>query len=263
MALSLQSLTIETKRKRQILKNVSFELNVGEVIGVTGESGVGKTVMIKAILGMLERELCLRGDVVIDGESIGTWNSRTHRAQCGSLIGFVPQLPMTAFDPRLEIGKQLMETYRYKLNLSNKESLALVQKTLTQVNLKEPKSVLASRPFELSGGMLQRVAISFLLGLSPKYILADEPTAALDVVNRERVLQLLIDFRKDSGTLFVSHDFQALNMLCDKILVLTSGGYEWYDNFSDMCAYPKGEWTQKFVQINSRKGEMAFTWKDL
>lgn len=255
----IDSLKAKTNKGQILLEQVSIKLNKGEIIGITGQSGAGKTTLIKSILKMNPKNINIKGSAYLDECSL----FETKENYCGIKIGFVPQLPMTAFDNRLKIGNQLIETYKYKLGLSKKQSKELAIKTLKLVNLVDTKRIMNSKPNELSGGMLQRVAFSYLLGLKPKYVLADEPTAALDESNRDLIIKLLKRISKNSGIILVSHDTKALEELSNKIVVLNKGKSEYYSCFENLIKTPIGKWSKEFaIQYNINK-KLEEKWKHL
>ncbi len=263
MALKVDNLHISTKEGKKVLENISFSLNIGEVIGVTGRSGAGKSTLIKALLGMTSSNLIQKGKITVDNIEMGDISRKKQRQLCGSILGFIPQLPMTAFDPRIKIRTQLIETYKYKLDISTSECENLAKDTLRKVNLTDVERILNSKPSELSGGMLQRIAFSYLLGLSPKYILADEPTAALDKDNGNLIVKLLNSIRENTGALFISHDIAALKKLCDRIIILDNDGCEYYNSFSELETEPQGIWSDEFIKKHHTYGKEEFLWKEL
>lgn len=209
--LKIEQLDVKERSGRYLLKDISMEIPAGRVIGLTGKSGSGKTTLLRSILGMLHTSCHIdAGKILLDDIDLSHLSRKSHRELCGKKLGFIPQNPMTAFDSRLKIGYQMRETFVNRLHLNTSEATDLAKEKLVSVNLKDTDRILGAYPSELSGGMLQRVAAAILLGMSPDYVLADEPTAALDEENRDLLLLIMQEQMKDKGILFVSHDVAAL-----------------------------------------------------
>ena len=190
--LEVQNLSVTARNGAQLLKQISFQIEIGEAVGLTGQSGAGKTTLLKALLGILSGGCQVSGGTIqVDGQSLWALSPRKRRELCGTTLGFIPQNPMTAFDPRLKLGRQMEETLRLRTGVSGKEVVEQAEALLAELGLSQPRRVLDSYPAQLSGGMLQRAAAALLMALHPKYILADEPTSALDAENRTLLLELL------------------------------------------------------------------------
>ena len=215
--LKIEQLDVKERSGRYLLKDISMEIPAGRVIGLTGKSGSGKTTLLRSILGMLHTSCHIdAGKILLDDIDLSHLSRKSHRELCGKKLGFIPQNPMTAFDSRLKIGYQMRETFVNRLHLNTSEATDLAKEKLVSVNLKDTDRI-------LGGGMLQRVAAAILLGMSPDYVLADEPTAALDEENRDLLLLIMQEQMKDKGILFVSHDVAALKNLCQNVYVLGAG----------------------------------------
>ena len=261
--LEIEHFKITTHKGNDILKDITFSIKKGQIVGLTGESGAGKTTIIKAIIGMLDPKFKTEGALKIDSQSLSKLSNKHRRYLCGTTIGFIPQIPMTAFDPRLTIKNQLCETFRYKLKCTQMEAIKLSIKCLKKVNLNDTERILKSKPGNLSGGMLQRISFAFQMGLNPEYILADEPTSALDKQNSDIILDLLQEQKKSSGILFVSHDYAALEKICDKMIVISQKKSSSYDSFEELIQIPKIDWTRKFVEHHQSPQKGGFVWKEL
>ena len=171
--LEVQNLSVTARNGAQLLKQISFQLETGEAVGLTGQSGAGKTTLLKALLGILSGGCQVSGGTIqVDGQSLWALSPRKRRELCGTTLGFIPQNPMTAFDPRLKLGRQMEETLRLRTGVSGKTSLERAETLLADLGLSQPRRVLNSYPAQLSGGMLQRAAAALLLALHPRYILA-------------------------------------------------------------------------------------------
>jgi len=262
--LKIDQLSVKEKSGRFLLNQVSIDIPSGTIIGLTGHSGSGKTTLLRSIFGMLHKECQIKdGKILIDDTDVRYLSRREHRNLCGKRIGFVPQNPMTAFDSRLKIGYQIQETFQRQLQLNQSSATLLAKEKLNLVNLKDTQRVLNAYPGELSGGMLQRVAVAILLGMSPDYILADEPTAALDEENRNLLLDVLQMQMQDKGILFVSHDVDALQKLCDTVYVLGAGKVIEQGNMNQLLAKPQTDWMKQFASLSKQESRGEWEWENL
>lgn len=241
--LKIEQLDVKERSGRYLLKDISMEIPAGQIIGLTGHSGSGKTTLLRSIFGMLHTSCHIdAGKILLDDVDLSHLSRKSHRELCGKKLGFIPQNPMTAFDSRLKIGFQIRETFTNRLQMSSNEAMALAREKLAAVNLKDTERVLGAYPSELSGGMLQRVAAAILLGMSPDYILADEPTAALDEENRDLLLQIMQKQMEGKGILFVSHDVAALKTLCQNVYVLGNGKMIEHGTMKMLLENPQTDW---------------------
>lgn len=261
--LEVKNIVVEGKNHAKLLDGVSFCLKPGEAVGLTGQSGAGKTTLIKTVMGILDRTCRMNaGCMRVDEVDIGVLPLAKRRELCGTTLGFIPQNPMTAFDSRMKIGRQMTETLCIRLNLSQKKAVELATETLSALNLTDTNRVMQSYPAELSGGMLQRVSMAILLGLKPKYILADEPTSALDETNRALLLELLEQQVKETGILMISHDVAALSSLCKNVLVMEHGKITEMGKMEKLLLSPKREWTKQFAAANTKQDRRRWMWKE-
>ena len=262
--LEVKHLTIRSKEGRPLVRDISFTLIPGEPLGLTGASGSGKTTIIKAVMGILPYGCTIEeGEILLDGQSLERLSARKRREYCGTVLGFIPQSPMTAFDPHMKIGAQMVQTFRLRLNLQKDKAMTLAREQLLAVNLEDVERILDAFPGQLSGGMLQRVAMACLGWLAPRYILADEPTSALDEENRDHLLTLLRETYCSAGILFVSHDVSALKMLCRETMILEQGAMIKQQNTEALFAHPQQAWTQAFVHAAETRKGGDWSWKAL
>ena len=259
--IEIKNLSVTGKNQVGLLHNIEFCLSVDDTIALTGGSGAGKTTLIKAIMGILD-DTCsiVSGDILLDGKSIIDMSAKQRRMLCGTTIGFIPQNPMTAFDSQYKIGKQMIETFRMRLNLNKNDALSLVSDVLTKVNLMDIDRIISSYPSQLSGGMLQRITMAILWGLKPKYILADEPTSALDEENRNLLIELLLDYPEKCGIIFLSHDAVAIQRLCANTMIMEAGMIIEKAPTMEIFQTPKAEWTKRFVQSSSLNKGGEWEW---
>lgn len=243
-----------------LLHDVSFSLKPGQCLGLTGASGSGKTTLLKTIMGVLPPGCRLSsGTLLLDGTELQKLTVNKRRNYCGTVLGFIPQNPMTAFDPADRIGVQMCETFHLRLGKDMKSARQIADQLLREVNLEDTARILDAYPQQLSGGMLQRVAMALLAGLSPQYILADEPTSALDEENRNHLLHLLKTRYRSAGILFISHDVEALHTLCPETMVMDHGTIVERQPTEQLFLKPIQPWTQAFAEaVRQRKGGTGY-----
>ncbi len=210
----------------RVVDNVSLDIRRGEVHGLIGESGSGKTQTAWSVLRLLPAggEI-LQGSVRFDGENLSRVPDAKMRDIRGGRIAYIPQEPMSNLDPSFTIGSQLTEPMRIKLGVSKTEAKARALKLLGQVGIPDPERTFASYPHELSGGMAQRVLIADAVSCEPELVIADEPTTALDVTIQAEILDLLRELQRELGVtiLIVTHNFGVVADLCDRVSVMQKG----------------------------------------
>jgi len=206
---------------------VSFEIERGEVLGLVGESGCGKTLTGLALLGLLPRPRgrITGGAVRLDGSDLTTLAEPERRAIRGRRMAMIFQDPMTSLNPYLRIGEQLIEGAVWQGSSTRREALQRAEALLARVGIPDARSRLRSFPHELSGGMRQRAMIAMALLAEPDLLIADEPTTALDVTIQAQILALLAALRAERGMsmLLITHDLGVVAGLCDRVLVMYAG----------------------------------------
>ncbi len=214
------------RRHTPILRGVSLDIAPGEVHGLVGESGAGKTMIGKVILGIQpSRAVVTGGSVRFGGRDITHLPERERRRLMGRGLGLIPQDPMTSLNPAGRIGGQIADVLRLHLGMDRAAARARALELLNDVHIREPERVLRRYPHELSGGMRQRVLIAIAFACRPKLIVADEPTTALDVTVQRQVLALIKEMQAQDGAsiLFVTHDLGVVAKTCDRVTVLHGG----------------------------------------
>jgi peptide/nickel transport system ATP-binding protein len=209
------------------IDGVSFSLCKGEVLGLVGESGCGKTLTGRSIIRLLpSRRMAIRGGAVyLNGEDITKFKEAQMQKVRGRIVGMIFQNPTSHLDPVMTVGRQIAESLRFHEGLPPKESLARTVDLLRQVDIPDPTIRLRSFPHEFSGGMCQRVMIAMTLACRPKILIADEPTTALDVTVQAQILRLLLDLRKQKGLsmILITHDLGVIAQTCDTVAVMYAG----------------------------------------
>ncbi|SDQ31016.1 dipeptide/oligopeptide/nickel ABC transporter permease/ATP-binding protein [Microbacterium sp. cf332] len=212
----------------QVVHGVSLDIRKGEVHGLIGESGSGKTQTAFGVLGLLPRGgRVTGGSITYEGIELADASDRVYAGVRGKRIGYIPQEPMSNLDPSFTIGSQLVEPLRKTLGLSKKEATERSLDLLARVGIPQPQRTFDAYPFEVSGGMAQRVLIAGAVSTDPDLIIADEPTTALDVTVQAEVLDLLRDLQaeRQMAMLLVTHNFGVVADLCDRVTVMQNGRF--------------------------------------
>ena len=205
---------------------VSFTLSRGETLGVVGESGSGKSMMAKSLIRLFEANARIEeGSIEFEGRDVLSFGKKELRDYRGRDIGMIFQDPMTSLDPVFKVGQQMTENLRIHRNMSKAEAREVAIAALRSVNIPNPEARFNSYPFELSGGMCQRVIIAMALCCNAKVILADEPTTALDVTVQAQVLHLLKELQRTNniGLMIITHNLGVVWDVCDRAMVMYAG----------------------------------------
>ncbi|WP_050183456.1 ABC transporter ATP-binding protein [Domibacillus robiginosus] len=217
----------EAGRTKPLVQNISFNLYKGEMTALAGPSGCGKSVTAHAIAGMLSNNCVIsNGYICYEGQTITSGDEASWRKLRGREIALLIQHSINGLDPIRTVKKQMLETLNQTKKRPKKEAAAYLYSLLEQVGFDEPEFILSAYPFELSGGMRQRVLLAMMLSLEPKILIADEPTTALDVINKEKVLTLLKNLQYELGltVLLISHDHDSIDLFADHVIQMKEGG---------------------------------------
>lgn len=240
---------ISYKGKR-VVHDVSFSVEKGEILGIVGESGSGKSTLIKAAMGLLGKDgLVTRGDIWYKGMDLPDLKPREMRKLCGPELGMIFQTAGSSFCPIRTVRAQLHEfmTEHKKIKADVFENQA--KELLEKFGFEDPKRVLDSYPFELSGGMQQRVGIAAAMLLNPKILMADEPTSALDVTVQKQVVEEMLMVRETFGTsiVLVTHNMGVIRAMADKVLILHEGEIMEYGVTEEVFEHPESVYTKKLL----------------
>lgn len=241
----------------QILQNISFSIQPGEIIGIVGESGCGKSTLIRTILQMsYPHETITDGSILFNEEDMMHLKAEKLRKIMGSEIGVVFQNPGSTLNPTRKIGTQFVETLQTHKKISRKEALEKAIDMLRKMELRDCECLLESYPFELSGGMKQRVAIALAMVLEPKLLVADEPTSALDVTVQKQVIDEMMKLRDTFGTsiLIVTHSMGVVSYMVDKVAVMYKGVIVEYGKKDQVLNHPVHEYTVKLMAAKPQLG---------
>lgn len=255
--LQVRDLHVQVKTKNgaaTLVEDINFELKRGEVLGLVGESGCGKTVTSMSILQLLnQKTTTIEGSILLQGRELNGLGENGMREVRGKDIAFIMQNPMNAFTPVFTIGHQFIETIRSHTKWNKKQATELAIEAMHHVNLPDPSKLLKHYPFQLSGGMLQRVMIAMAACLHPAVIIADEPTTALDVNNQKKVLQHLDQIRSEYGSsiLLISHDLGVIAEMADEVAVMQNGRIVEKAGVFQLFDEPQHEYTKKLLNARS------------
>ncbi len=241
------------KTSKKLVEDVSFEVHLGECLGILGESGSGKSMTVKSVLGLLDKNFKISGNAVFDGQDLLAASKEELRKIRGSRITMVLQNPMTCFDPLYRIGKQMAETFATHTNWNAGEIRTHSLEILEQMRIRGGEEVLEKYPHQLSGGMLQRIMIGIAMALQPELLIADEPTTAIDAITQYEILEEFIRIKKQKNTamLFITHDLGAISKVADRILVMNSGQVVDSGSFEHILTHAQDPYTRMLVEKRS------------
>lgn len=226
---------------------VSFNLERGKTMGLVGESGSGKSVTASSIIRLLPRNTgrIVGGEIEFDGRNVLTLDKKSLMEYRGRDVSMIFQDPMTSLDPVFKIGDQMVEMILAHQDVSKDEARNIAVDALKKVGIPNPESRMNSYPYELSGGMCQRVIIAMAISSKPKLVIADEPTTALDVTVQAQVLDLLKEMQKqqDTAILLITHNLGVVWDMCDTVMVMYAGKTVEYTTAKRLYAEPRHPYT--------------------
>ncbi|PTL39311.1 ABC transporter ATP-binding protein [Alkalicoccus saliphilus] len=238
--------------------DVSFHIEAGEVLGVVGESGCGKSVTSLSIMGLVPNppgkivggEIIYRSEKTNSEEDLVTINRKKMRGIRGNQLSMIFQEPMTSLDPLFKIGFQITEGLRKHRKLSKKEAHKKAVEMLQLVGIPRPHEIVNEYPHQLSGGMRQRVMIAIAMSSDPEVLIADEPTTALDVTIQAQILELMKRLNEEKGTaiLLITHDLGVVAEICDRVVVMYSGKVVEQGSVRTILKDPKHPYTQGLIR---------------
>ena len=254
--LKVENLNVTLHHRRaskKLVENVSFEVRPGECLGILGESGSGKSMTVKSVLGLLDKNFQVSGSAIFDGQDLLKESKEELRRLRGSRITMVLQNPMTCFDPLYRIGNQMAETFATHTSWNAQEIRTRSLEILEQMRIRNGEEVLEKYPHQLSGGMLQRIMIGIAMALQPELLIADEPTTAIDAITQYEILEEFIRIKKQKNTaiLFITHDLGAISRVADRILVMNSGHVVDSGSFDHILKHADDPYTRMLVEKRS------------
>jgi len=260
--LEVRNLTVEIPTRRELLvpvDDVSFTIAPGEILGLVGESGAGKSLTGAAVIGLLEPPGHIAGgEIYLDGRRIDNLSYGEIRKIRGAEIGMIFQDPLTSLNPVYTIGRQLIETIQTHQSLSRPQAKARAIELLLEVGIPAAAERFNEYPHQFSGGMRQRVVIALALANNPKLIIADEPTTALDVSVQAQIINLLkrLVADHDAAVMLISHDMGVIAETCDRVAVMYAGRFVEIGEVRNVVETPNHPYTQGLMSSIPRVGEI-------
>lgn len=260
LMIEIKDLCVEFETEKGMLKalrGVDFQVHPGEILGIVGESGSGKSVTATSMMGLLPKQVIKSGEILIDGTSVLSLSRNELSKLRGNKISMIFQEPGRSFDPLYSIGKTFSETLlRANPSLSKEDCNKRTVELLKEVGIPNPEERLNNFPHQFSGGQLQRVMIALAVAAKPSYLIADEPTTALDVTIQERIVRLLKDMKEkyNLAVIFITHDLSLIQCIADKILVMYSGLVLEYGKTSEVLSQPLHPYTKGLLASIPRPG---------
>ena len=235
----------------QAVRGVSLYVDAGEFIGIIGESGCGKSVSMMSVMQLLADNAAVRADAILfDGMDLQKQSRKQMRKLLGSSIGMIFQDPMTSLNPLYTIGNQLMEPLRQHQRMKRAAARARALEMLRLVGINEPEKRLKQYPHELSGGMRQRVMIAIAMCCTPKLLIADEPTTALDVTIQAQIMELMAELkdRFSTATILITHDLGVIASVCSRVMVMYGGKIMEEGSVEDIFYAPGHPYTEGLLR---------------
>lgn len=253
--LQVEGLSVAVRGGPPLLRDVSLTVQAGEVRALVGESGAGKSMIGKAVLGVLPRGIEQTGGRIhLQGAPLERLKPAVRRQTVAAAASLIPQDPLTALNPSRRIGGQITDRLVRRLGWTSSDAQKRALELLDRVRIRDPQRVMASYPHELSGGMRQRVLIAAAFAPRPRLIVADEPTTALDVTVQKQILQLIRELQAETGTavLFVTHDMGVVAKISQTVTVLFSGKVMESAPTAQLLAHPQHPYTRALIAATPR-----------
>lgn len=257
--LSIRNLTVDLPKggdRPHAVTNLSVEIGAKEILCIVGESGSGKSITSLATMGLLPKALKpSSGEILFEGRDVLKLSAKDHAALRGTRMGMIFQEPMSALNPCYTVGEQIEEVFRAHTKMTRAEQRARTLALLEEVRLPEPQRLYHAYPHQLSGGQRQRIVIAMALAMEPRLLIADEPTTALDVTTQAQILDLFKELRdkRDAGLLFVTHDFDVVAEIADRVLVMQKGVVVEQGSVDDVLNRPSHPYTQRLIDAVPRR----------
>lgn len=256
---NLETTFTRDKQEIKILHGVNFHLQKGEVLGLVGESGCGKSLTSLSIMRLFQGTTgkITNGSILFDGVDLTKLSESDIREKRGKQMAMIFQEPMTSLNPVMRIGRQLTETIEMHLRLSKAEAKQHAINMLKNVGIGRADEIIQEYPHQLSGGMRQRVMIAMAMACNPNLLIADEPTTALDVTIQAQILELMKQVKEESETaiLLITHDLGVVAEMCDRVVVMYAGKVVEEASVFELFAHPKHPYTKGLIGSVPKLGE--------
>ncbi|RUX45141.1 ABC transporter ATP-binding protein, partial [Mesorhizobium sp. M7A.F.Ca.US.014.04.1.1] len=243
--------------KHQVVHDVDLAIHAGETLALVGESGSGKSVTSMTIMGLLAGNTHVSGSVIVDGQQVVGASTSTLRQVRGGIASMIFQEPMMSLNPVLQVSTQIKEMLRQHRPLSDAEAREEGIRLFDRVRIPDARRRFNDYPHMFSGGMRQRIMIAIALACSPKLLIADEPTTALDVTIQAQILDLLDEVQRDTGTaiLFITHDMGVVANIADRVMVMHKGRVVEMGAVKDVFERPREDYTRMLIDAVPRLGQ--------
>lgn len=255
--LNVEHLKIGLKKTgEELVHDISFSVGEGESLVILGQSGSGKTMTCRALMGLLDRKrFFVEGSLSFEGRQLINLGQKDRGKIYGGAIAMIPQNPMSSLDPSMRIGRQMEETLALHSGLRGRALDERIDRALAEAGLSDTALLRRSYPHMLSGGMLQRVTIAMALMVDARCIVADEPTTALDVTHRDGTIDAFIRFReRGAGVVLVTHDFEVAARMGGQILVMKTGRMVETGKTEELLKCPRAEYTRALLAASRLSG---------
>jgi ABC-type dipeptide/oligopeptide/nickel transport system ATPase component len=250
--LDINNVSIKYGGQDPVVKNINMSIGSKEIVGIVGESGSGKSTLLRAILGLLPvgSSIC-SGNIIFKDRNLVEFSQKEWREIRGNRIAMIFQDAGRSLTPILKIGNQFIETIRSHFDISKSDAYDKAIDMLGKMQLPDASRIMNSYPFELSGGMKQRVAISMAMTMEPELLLADEPTSALDVTVQAQVVRQMMELRSNFNTniIIVTHNMGVAAYMCDKIAVMRQGELVEWGSRDQVINKPKSQYTKDLLSV--------------
>lgn len=251
--LEVRNLTVQVQTKKgqkTLVDGGNFVVKEGECLGILGESGSGKSMTVKSILGLLDQQFQVEGEAWFFGKDLLSQSKEEVRKLRGKKIAMVLQNPMTCFDPLCKISMQIGETFQTHMDWNKQTIYEKSIELLKDMQIRDPEEVMEKYPHQLSGGMLQRIMIGIALSMEPELLVADEPTTAIDAITQYDILKEFRRIKKEKKTamIFITHDLGAISYVADRIIVMNQGKIVDEGSFSHILKEANDPYTQMLAE---------------
>ncbi len=256
---NLETAFTKDKKKVKILHGVNFHINRGEVLGLVGESGCGKSLTSLSIMQLFKGTSgkIVGGSVRLLGEDLATKSEKELREIRGKKMAMIFQEPMTSLNPSMKIGEQLLEPIRLHMRISEREAKEHAISVLNKVGMPRASEIMNEYPHQLSGGMRQRIIIAMAILCNPQLLIADEPTTALDVTIQAQILDLIakLQVEEKMSILLITHDLGVVAEMCDRVVVMYAGRVVEEADVFELFAHPKHPYTSGLIASVPKLGQ--------
>ena len=248
--LNINNITVQYGNNKPTLVDLSLHMKQGEIVSIVGESGSGKSTVIRSVMGLLPAGgKITNGDIIFNGHSLLSYSRDEWNKIRGTQVSMIFQDCGAMINPIRKIGKQFIEYIRIHEKISKEEARKKAINMLEQMMLPNPENIMNSYPFQLSGGMRQRIGIAMAMTFNPKLLIADEPTSALDVTTQSQIIRNMLELREkfNTGIIMVTHNLAVAAYISDKIIVMKDGKIVEQGSRDDILNHPKDEYTKKLL----------------